>query len=228
VTTVALPPMITVACVFVRGHVPYTPEYVVRLRAMVTKHLSLDHRFVCLTDRPSRLPADLTTLPIPGPGALAGWWSKLHLFDREQPLGDRVLYLDLDSLVVASLDPIATYPAPLALVPHTGATSVGSRFGKRVIKKFNSSVVVYDRPATYALWDAWRPEIADALHGDQDFIGEQRPDAAVMPTEWFPRVSSIGAAGQIPAEARVILSKKPKNLECAALWPWFDAIWRAA
>jgi len=217
-----------VACVFVAGHVPYTPEYVVRLRAMVAKHLSLEHRFVCLTDQPRRLPADLTTLPIPGPGPLPGWWAKLHLFDRVQPLGDRVLYLDLDSLVVRSLDPIARYPSPLALVPHTGAVAMATRSGKRVVKKFNSSVMVYDRDTTYALWDAWRPAIAAELWGDQDYIGEARPEAATMPEAWFPRVSSIGAAGQIPAEARVILSKKPKNLQCAAEWPWFDAIWRAA
>jgi hypothetical protein len=219
--------MMDVACVWVEGHVPYSIEYVIRLQQMVAKHLSFDHRFVCLTDRPWLLPDDMKTLPVPSPRPHAGWWAKLQLFNRAVPLADRVLYLDLDSLVVRSLDPIATYDAPLALVPHTGATSVGTRYGQRVVKKFNSSVMAFSRPETFGLWEAYRQdEHARTFHGDQDYIGELMPDAAIMPTEWFPRVSMIGRDGHIPKPTRVILSKKPKNLECAK-WPWFNAIWRA-
>ena len=44
--------MTTVACVFVRGHVPFTAEYVTRLAAMVKRWMDRPYQFVCLTDSP--------------------------------------------------------------------------------------------------------------------------------------------------------------------------------
>lgn len=217
---------LTVACVWVNGHVPFTIDYVTKLRAMVTRHLARPFRFVCLTDRPNKVPEIIDTITIPNPNPLPGWWSKVNLFDDALGLTGRVLYLDLDTLIVGALDAIVDYPAPFALVPHEG------RFeginGRAVVKRFNSSVMVWDGGTLGRLFADWTPDVTARLHGDQDWIGEQIEKASAMPLWWFPRLSSIGASGKVPPDAKVILAKTPKNTEAAKRWPWFRDVWKAA
>ena len=216
--------MTTVVCVWVKGHVHYQTEYVTHLRAMVRRHLTRPHRFVCLTDRPEWLP-HLETIPIPSPPPLKGWWSKIHVFNDALGLTGRVLYLDLDTLIVSALDPIVDYPAPFALVPDAGTFTPKNHL--QVVKRFNSSVMVWDAGVNASLFDTWTPAIAARLWGDQDYVGEQMPDAAPMPVAWFPRLSELH--GQPPTSlAKVVLAKVPKNDVAADLYPWFGEIWRAA
>ena len=220
---------VTVACVWVQGNVPYSSDYVSRLQAGVRRHLRRPHTFVCLTDQPWAL-RDVATIPIQGPGDLPGWWSKVKLFDHTLGWSGRVLYLDLDSLVVGDLDPLLDFDASFALLPHGG--SFQGRAGLKVVPRFNSSVMVWDAGAWAPsdLWTDWTPGVARRLWGDQDWIGERYPHAATLPGTWCPRLSDITAAGGPPfaSETRVILSKKPKNHVAAAQYPWFDVLWRAA
>jgi hypothetical protein len=218
--------MTTVACVWVKGHVPYPVEYVSRLEAMVQRWIDRPYRFVCVTDRPGQLPTGVTPAVIPNQAPLYGWWSKVQLFNPRVALQGRVLYLDLDTLVVASLAPILDYPAPFALVPHAG--KFDGMHGRQVVKRFNSSVMVWDAGTQAHLYKAWTPQVAARLWGDQDWIGEQTaPDAAVaMPAAWFPRLSELGGSRPSGA-AKVVLSKTPKNMEAARRWKWFDQAWGA-
>lgn len=216
--------MTTIACVWVKGNVPYGVEYVARLKAMVAKHLTREHRFVCLTDRPWDLPVDIAAIPIPGVGKMFGWWAKVRLFERGLFDG-RVVYLDLDTLIVKDLDPIVDFPSSFALVPTAGSFQPKSHH--QVVKLFNSSVMVWDAGVNSQLFTDWNQRVADRLHGDQDWIGEQWPHASMMPLEWYPRLSAI-QAGPVPDDAIVVLAKKPKPEEAAKKWPWVDAIWRAA
>lgn len=217
--------MITVCCVWVKGQVNYSPEYVERLEMMVRRWmLGKEHSFVCLTDRPWELKA-VDTIPIAGPGKLKGWWSKVRLFDSALMLTGRILYLDLDTLIVGPLGPILDYPSSFALAP-TGGTFEG-KGNLKVVKRFNSSVMVWDAGVNYRLFDDWTPSVAARLWGDQDWIGEQFPSAACMPAEWFPRISELGT--EPPSkEAKVVLVKTPKNEEAAKRWPWFEKAWSAA
>jgi len=216
--------MTTVVCVRVTGHVQYSAEYVSNLRRMVARHLQRPHRFCCLTDRPEWLP-HVETIAVPSPRQLKGWWSKVRLFDDALGLTGRVLYLDLDTLVVSALDPIVDFPAPFALVPDAGTFTPKNHL--QVVKRFNSSVMVWDAGVNASLFVRWTPAVAQRLHGDQDFIGEQMPGAATMPLEWFPRLSELGRDRPSMA-AKVVLVKKPKNHIAADLYPWVNAMWRAA
>lgn len=92
--------MITVACVLKAGGI-YTAEWVRKLRDGVSRHLTLPHRFVCLSD------VDGPCERIPLRHDWRGWWSKICLFAE---LTGPTLYLDLDSVIVGSLDAIAGYP----------------------------------------------------------------------------------------------------------------------
>lgn len=214
---------LAVACVWVHAHRPYPSDYVPRLQACVARHLKRPHRFVCLTDRPDAVPCE--AIPVALPPKTKGWWAKIELFNplHEQRLGARVLYLDLDTLPVAPLDDIVDFPAPFALIPD-GAPEFLGRDGLRVIKRYNSSVMVWDAGAGAALHRDWSPAEAKRLWSDQDWIAEQC-DAATMPIDWFPRLSALEAGPPFPPATRVILAKKPKNHLAAVRWPWFASLW---
>jgi hypothetical protein len=215
---------LTVACVFVEGHVPFTTEYVVKLRSMVKRNLDRPHDFVCFTDRSAYLPADMDRIVIGTPRGVYAWWSKLNLFNPKLGLSGRILYLDLDVLITKPLDPIADYPSPFALVPHAG--EFNGKGDKKVIKKYNSSVMVFEANRYAHLYTTWSPKITYRLWGDQDFIAGLLPDLDMMPRAWFPRLSQINGDGlsAVP-EARVVLAKRPKNADAAIKWPWFKEAW---
>lgn len=235
--------MITVACVLVHGNVPYSMEYVARLRASVKRYLPVAHRFVCLTDWPkSSLPADVDHIKIHHDPSMAGWWAKMQLFNPQHELRGRVLYLDLDTLVVDWLEPIVEYDAPFALAPDAGKWQGTKEL--KVVKRYNSSVMVWDnRSAVHKLFSLWTPNHARRLWGDQDFIGQMLPNEAVMPLMWFPRLSEVveqmsnerdpslyscaeAMSFMVERRARVVLSKKPKNQRACELYPWFGEAWR--
>jgi hypothetical protein len=224
--------MLTVACVFVRGEYPYTLDYVVRLERMVRRHLARPFRFVCLTDRADVVrEAGIEALPITPMVVPHAFWHKVRLFDPSIGLTGRVLYLDLDSLIVAPLDPIVDAPGQFTCAADLfgagdGPPVRGLHRGRRVVAKHQGSVIVWDAGAADDLWLDWTPDVAEAYVGCDDWISDREPYAPVMPLAWFPRISQVHPPW--PDEAKVVLVKKPKNHIAAQTWPWFEPLWGAA
>ena len=228
--------MLTVCCVAVDGPVAgFTAEYVVRLERMVRKHLARPYRFVCFTDgTKGELPKPIETVHVQKPSMeipvnTRGIWTKLQVFNPDHGLRGRVLFLDLDVLVVAPLDPIVDFPAGLALTADAlveeRAHLNKDRYGRRLVRKFNSSVMVWNAGAHDHLFTEWTIADAHEFSTDQDYIGERAPNAQGMPLEWFPRLSRIGPPETWSSDFKVILTKKPKNHEAVFAYPWFDAMW---
>lgn len=219
---------ITVACLFVRGEYPYTVDYVRRLHAMVTRWIDRPFRFVCLTDQPEAMPEGVEAVPIKRLPGFA-YWTKLELFNPERQWTGRVLYLDLDVLLVAPLTSIIDYPGAFALTsdPHRAGQKSRDRYGRTIIRCFNSSVMVWDADTQANLYTDWAPDIAERLSGDQDWIALASADAIGMPREWFPRLSEVNAP-PFDSEVKVILSKYPKNDVALGRYPWFAPLWGAA
>lgn len=80
----------------------YTLEWVAKLQRGVARHLTLPHRFICFSD------VDVPCERIPLLHDWPGWWSKLEMF--RTPIDGTVLYFDLDTVIVGSLDAIASHP----------------------------------------------------------------------------------------------------------------------
>lgn len=218
----------TVTCVFVQGEYPYTAEYVTRLYAMVDRWIDRPFRFVCLTDRPWLFAPPIDTIAVTKlPGSAP--WTKLELFNPSREWLGRVLYLDLDTLIVAPLAPILDVDAPFAITadPTNKKNRTHDSFGRQIVRRFNSSVMVWDSGTQTDLFTQWTPADGDGLSGDQDWIGERKPDAVTMPREWFPRLSELNGNPAV-APAKVVLVKVPKNHIAAEQYQWFDALWRAA
>lgn len=224
---------LTVACVFVQGPYPYTAEYVYRLERMVRRHLERPFHFVCLTDRPELLPG-IKTIRIDaslGSPESFGYWTKLRLFDPSVGLTGRVLYLDLDVLVVSDLEEIVSRPSSFSITEDQLSLErapVGiDRYGRIVVRNFNSSVMAFTAGRGFeALFTEWRPEVSKHLSTDQDWIALRYPNADSMPCEWFPRIGRVQPPW--PPEAKVVLCKKPKNHEAVLRWPELEQWWGAA
>lgn len=218
----------TVCCVFVQGEYPYTAEYVTRLYAMVTRWIDRPFRFVCLTDRPWLFAPPIETIVV---SKLAGFapWTKLELFNPIRAWKGRVLYLDLDTLIVAPLKPIIDAPADFAITadPTNKKNRTRDSFGRAIVRRFNSSVMVWNGGTQTDLYTRWTPEVSERLSGDQDWIGERKPNAVTLPRDWFPRLSELGGQPAV-SPAKVVLSKVPKNHIAAEQYPWFADLWRAA
>lgn len=104
----------------------FKPEHVVRLAALFKKHLTIPHRFVCVTDEPPSREEALLKYPgvewITTPAAAAelgalrspegpkfpSCYRRLWSFSREARalLGERILVTDIDAVPVGNLDHI--------------------------------------------------------------------------------------------------------------------------
>lgn len=94
--------MLTVACVLSTPSLTYNPDWVRRLQKSIHKHLTVPHRFVCLSNAPEIAGVEVQPLT----EELPGWWAKIELFKPSQFDGP-VLFFDLDMMACGSLDELA-------------------------------------------------------------------------------------------------------------------------
>jgi hypothetical protein len=160
--------MLTTACVLNSGGI-YDAEWVARLKRGVERHLTLPHRFVCLTDMVPEVEA-IGVEAIALPESWPGWWSKLCLWHPACGLTGPTLYFDLDSVVVGSLDAIAAYPHRFTMAhefyrPHLLCSTAMAWSGdySRIPNDFAKN------PKTFAwAYDTLLPK--EGRVGDQAFI----------------------------------------------------------
>lgn len=111
----------------------YGPEYVNKLHSMVSRHLSRPFRFVCLTDDATGIHSGIEVKPIPAvgfdqfdqrqPWTFGHGWLKLTSFaDPLYDLTGRTLFLDLDIVIVDSLDPFFDQPGEFVVIKEWDKT----------------------------------------------------------------------------------------------------------
>ena len=167
----------------------YGPEWVNRLAAMVRRNTTWNIRFVCFTDDPAGIRPDIECQPMPvvefDPN-LGRYWPKLGLFQENLGgLEGMTLYLDLDVVVIGSLDPFFSYPGRFCIVrewkdPHLG-------YG-------NSSVVRYFIGLESAVLDrfyATSPEQIASFYAckEQNFLTRAVDEVTFWPDDWCPAFS---------------------------------------
>ena len=194
---------------------PFGPEYVNRLAAMVARHATRPHRFLCLTDDPAGVACD--TSPIGTD--LPGWWAKLVLFQPHPALaGERVLYLDLDTVLVGNIDSLLDYRGDFAILRDfyrpTG---------------YGSAVMAFEAGWGRTIWEQFQRDpafVMRMLHGDQEWIETVVEEA----DRW--QALCPGLIGSYKADG---LSHGPKGFHavCFHGWPkphdvdgWVTEAWR--
>lgn len=147
----------------------YGPEYVNVLADMVNRNVEYAYRFICLTDDPSGLDEGIETINLPE--GLEGWWNKVALFKPGLfPKRSRIVFLDLDVVIVGPLEPV---------VDTKGIAADWLQGG------INSSVMVWDAGDYPQIREKFTPDVPKRLHGDQDWI-EEVSWWAFLPSDWLP------------------------------------------
>lgn len=159
---------LTVLCVLRSGG-DYTPEYVRKLRDGVAKHLTIPHRFVCLSDVP--VPCERIEMQHDWPG----WWSKIEMF-RPGVITGPTLYLDLDTIITGNLNQVASIPYDFAML----------NIRAKDIKIGNSGAMWFRKPFPHVYerfaqkprhWIDYHVANAhDRYMGDQAFISDSFDD----------------------------------------------------
>ncbi|MBE0472080.1 MAG: hypothetical protein IBX55_21555 [Methyloprofundus sp.] len=156
----------------------YSAEYVNRLFRMVKANISVPYKFHCITESNEGLYPEIGVLELKNP-ELEGWWHKLSLFHADcYGLTDTILYLDLDVVIAASLDPIINY--------KQGTFCTIKSRGKRLNARFNSSVIRFEAGSVAFIWDAFvynQEWVLNNLDGDQDWLGMVVPGAKTFPDQ---------------------------------------------
>lgn len=217
--------MVTIACVLKTGGY-YDDRWVERLKKNVAAFAPAAHRFVCLTDLQTPI-VDNDGQAIPGlevarlEHGWREWWSKIELF-RPGLFKGRVLYIDLDDLVVGDITPLLeSGPFTIARDPY-----------RRGAGRFSSAVMSWDAddPLALGLYSAFVPAsevLMRDLHGDQDWVMRWLPEARTWPFEFVPSFKGdCRPAGRIPEKAIVVTCHgRPKPDEISE--PWFRERWLA-
>jgi hypothetical protein len=177
--------MLTVWCVWWRDPAApdkYSAYHVQRMQREVKKHLSLPHRFICITDQ--KADRVITMPPLVG---WPGWWQKIQLF-RPGVATTTNLYIDLDCVVTGSLDELVTRYGQCDLAaPNNWAASGHNSVQSSVMvwKQSKHTLPIYRdfRPE----WAHWPPVNAPGvLWGDQEHITALRDTGKVDVTPMFP------------------------------------------
>lgn len=170
--------MVTILCV--RFGKKYGKEYVERLRNMVARHCTVPYEFVCLTD--DDRPIDGVRLIVqPNAGYQRGWWHKVHMFNPDLDVSERVLYFDLDTVIIENIDKLFDYTTEF----------VGIRDFNRQFHPnwniLNSSIMTWLHQSESDIWEkfAANPQAAQTLAGDQDWIYRVAKDRIIYyPRDW--------------------------------------------
>jgi hypothetical protein len=191
--------MINVVCVLRNGgKVGYNATWVEKLKNSVARNLTLEHRFVCLSD------VDVPCERIPLVGAGAGFWAKLELF-RPQLFDGPVLYIDLDTVICSNLnntvDRIKDQQFVMLLETDKNVVS--------------SAIMWWQGDHSY-LWDRYLKipleEIKEKYskmprYGDQAFIEDHTNHTLLqdhIPTEWI----GFSSQREVSADTKILIFRK--------------------
>lgn len=148
-----------VVCVQVNNYCGMGKAYAAAMFNALRRNLSGNHRYLCMTDDPSTLPAGVEAIE-PEPG-LMGWWNKVALFKPGKLPEGQTLFFDLDLVPIGSLDGLAAYDGPFA--------AMRDPFNKH---RVGSAIMSWDTRLQTHVWTRWeqagKPQFDP--HGDQAWI----------------------------------------------------------
>lgn len=154
--------MITVVCVCWGDK--FSDRYVQNLQAMVKRNTTIEHEFVCLSDRD--IEGVKTKRLMSG---YQGWWNKLQLFHSSFDFQQRVVYLDLDTLVVNNIDWLLEYNGTFMGIEDLGCVNAHQPHLKNVLQ---SGVMAWNYSMHHKIWEAFKmnPDATRRFRGDGEFL----------------------------------------------------------
>lgn len=196
----------------------YGAPFINRLYAMVERNITPPFTFTCFTDNreglnPNILCEDLPPLDVQQmPTNTLGIWSKGRLWGPKLgSLKGPVLFLDLDLVIVSSLDVFFEYGEPEDVILARNQTTPFERLGQTSLFRFPVGSLV-------PLQEKFRADpqgIADKYRFEQRYVTRNAPGGAkLFPRRWvlhfrqdcrWPFPLNYVFAPRLPKEARVVL-----------------------
>jgi len=194
----------------------FPPKYVNRLYGMVSRNMSLPFRFICFTEQADGIRPEVEIQPLPELDIPAGLpergWRKLTVFaDDFGGLTGRTLFLDLDIVIVDSIDSFFTYPGEFLIAhdKHRPSRIEG-----------NSSVFRFEIGGHAGILEYFARNfeiIKNEVRHEQAYLSREMKKLgklAFWPDEWVPSfkyrcappwIKSWFKSPSVPAGAKVIL-----------------------
>jgi hypothetical protein len=152
----------------------FGPDTVRVLRNMIRRHYSKPHRFVCVTDTPHEIDADIETIQlwkeygeIPSPhGPLnPSCYRRLKMFSPEAKalFGPRFVSMDLDVVIVSDLSPLVDRTEEFICWGDTNRTT-----------HYNGSFMMLTAGARPQVWDRFDPVKSPRLARQAGFFGSDQ------------------------------------------------------
>lgn len=169
----------------------YNWTWVDYLYRAVQKHLTIPHRFICLSNCPG-LPKNPNIEIISLKHNWPAWWSKIECFRPDIP-GDRFLYIDLDNIPIASLDDLVTMDSPfIGINPNIADDNQWNKPGR--INGIASGVMVWDKDY-FPIYSFFTEQHMNIYHGDQDCISHALEGShikwSLFPDKWIKVLKKI-------------------------------------
>jgi len=159
--------MITVACVFWGDK--FSEDYVYNLKSMIERNTTVPHKFVCFSDR--ELEGIRTVKLITG---YEGWWNKMQLFNTDFRLSNRVVYFDLDTLIVDNIDWLLEYDGMFMGIEDLGSVNAHQPHLKG---RLQSGVMSWDYNLNHSLWERFKyyQNESSRFRGDGEYLNHVIP-----------------------------------------------------
>jgi hypothetical protein len=215
----------------------YESEYVNVLHSMVSRHLTLEHEFVCFTENKAGINPTITVLDLPMV-PVKGWWFKTLLFNPNLQIQGTILFIDLDVVIFQNIDKLFTHnPGNFCVIRDF------NRYFHKNWVKINSSVVRWNtgqNPQIYKNFIKDPVGQSKRYHGDQDWLFEQVkdnyefwPDDWIQSYKWEMRENAkivrnnntgkknfmvLGQPKIKPDTAIAVFHGDPNPKECVDIW----------
>lgn len=217
----------------------FEATHVATLRSMVARHYPSPHRFVLFTDEPEADAAKLEHLGVevfelwtdharvenPSGSRNPSCYRRLRMFARDvgEWLGQRIVMLDLDTVVTGDLRPLWDRPEDFIIWGDTNRAN-----------PYNGSMVLFTAGARPQLWESFDPVISPQQSRGRGFFGSDQAWIAVClgPNECkWTRVDGVYSFRNeilhnrrgLPPSARIVFFHgryDPWDAETLRLAPW--------
>jgi hypothetical protein len=174
--------MITFALVNAGNYQGRGQRYVATIARQIHTHFKGPHNVVCFTDDPGLIIDGVEARDLPHRG-LRGWFNKLALFKPGVfKGGERVVYLDLDTLVVGDITFLSGYRGRFAML---GPFSFESRIN-RLYRGAQSCIMAWEGGFGGGIWARFLMDsMPNTKGGDQRYLNTLNLNPDLM-QELFP------------------------------------------
>jgi len=215
--------MLNIVCINAGNYLGRGTDYVNILANMVARNISkeVSYKFICFTDTPGDYDSEIDMRPLPVQG-LKGWFNKLSLFKEGLfPEGDRILYIDLDTIITGGLDDIIKYSGKFAILRDFYRPD-----------NLQSSVMAWESGFGNKIWQAYEVNDYPIIDGgDQEWIERYIKLMLIKPVilqDIFPErfVSyKMNATQGIPKNAKMVIFHgipRPHEIDSG----WMPYVWK--